>query len=204
MDPDQVRGVTQTSTVRILQTHDSAGADAPAEYERVVTNTTASTLGWDAMTFLRPLTPTRTADPLVFSYVDPEQGSGWLRLEGFAPADVQRIGELVQIEEISRVVGHDRIPKDDLTIGRAALLRTNNPWFMLPLGIVIAVMGVLVAAFPQNGADPVVSAVIGIPLVLTGVAVTVVGIIRTIWWQRARNYAIKTGQTLPPELRGGL
>jgi TM2 domain-containing membrane protein YozV len=192
------------NTIRVVQTHDASGAESPAEFEQVITNVTASTLGWDAMTFLRPLNPVRTADPLVFTYSDPTRGSGWLRLEGFAPSDATRIHELVQVDEISRAVGADPIPKDDLTLGRGALLRTNNPWFMVVLGIVLALFGFVIFGFPQGNVDRVVSTVLGVLLLIAGLAVTVVGIIRTIWWHRARAYAKSTGQALPPDLKGGL
>ncbi|MET0989048.1 MAG: hypothetical protein ABWY54_00225 [Glaciihabitans sp.] len=196
--------MTAPNTIRVVQTHDSTGAAAPAEFEQVITNVTASTLGFDAMTFLRPLNPSRTTDPLIFNYADPTRGSGWLRLEGFAPSDAARIYELVQVDEISRVVGKDPIPKDDLTLGRGALLRTNNPWFMIVLGAIIAIFGFVIWGFPQGNVDRVVSAVLGILLLLTGLAIFVVGIIRTIWWTRARAYAKQTNQTLPPDLKGGL
>lgn len=196
--------MTQPNTIRVVQTHDAAGAAAPAEFAQVITNATASTLGWDAMTFLRPLNPVRTADPLVFTYSDPARGSGWLRLEGFAPADATRIHELVQVDEISRAVGADPIPKDDLTLGRGALLRTNNPWFMILIGAVLAVFGILIFGFPQGNVDRVVSTVLGVLLLLVGLVITIVGIIRTIWWHRARGYAKQTGQVLPPDLKGGL
>lgn len=197
--------MTAPNTVRIVQTHDASGAPAPAEYLQTVYNVTASTLGFDAMTFLRPLSPTRTTDPLVFYYTDPGRGSGWLRLEGFAPEDAQRIHELVQIDEISRVVGSDPTPKDDLTVGRGALLRSNNPWAFIVLGAVIALFPAVMWVRSPPAAENVPGYLVMVAImVILGGVLLVYGIIRARWWHRARRYAKETGQTLPPDLRGGL
>lgn len=191
--------------VRIFQTHDSAGMPTPAEFVQTVHNVTASTLGWDAMGFLRQMNPTRTTDPLVFYYSDPARGSGWFRLEGFRPQDAQRIYELVQIEEISRVVGKDPTPKDDLTVGRGALLRSNNPWAFIVLGIVLALFPVFMWVRSPPGPEnvPGYLVMVVIMLILGGV-VLVYGTVRARWWHKARKYAKDTGQTLPPDLRGGM
>lgn len=197
--------MSAANIVRIVQTHDASGAPAQQEFVQVVHNVTLSTLGWDAMSFLRALNPTRTTDPLVFLYNDPARGSGWLRLEGFRPADATRIYELVQIDEISRVVGTDPMPKDDLSVGRGALLRSNNPWAFIVLGVVLMLFpAVMWMRSPPSAENVPGYLVMVVLLVLGGAAVLVYGTLRARWWHRARQYAKATGQTLPTELKGGL
>ena len=194
-----------TNTIRIVQTHDAAGAPAPAEFAQIMHNASVNTMGWDVMQFLKPLTPVRTTDPLVYLYTDPARGSGWLRLEGFRPADAARVQELVQLDEVSRAIGEDPIPKDDLAVGRGALLRSNNPWAFIVLGAVVllfpGVMWLRSPPAPENVPGYLVMAGV---LVVLGAGVLVVGILRARWWHRARRHVKSTGQTMPTDLRGGM
>jgi len=198
--------LAEPNTVRIVQTHDTHGAEAPAEFERQITNKSWNTLGFVAMTFLRTLNPVRTTDPLVFLYTDPAHGSGWFRLEGFRPEDAQRISGLVQVEEISRVIGYDPVPKDDLTSSaRAVVPRSSNPWFALILGAVVTVLGsaIFMDGFGSAGVD-MLYLIMGALLAVAGIGLLVAHIIRAVWWHRARAYAKATGQKLPPDLSAGL
>lgn len=190
--------MTQPETIRVIQTHNAAGEPAPGETILPYKNT-ASTTGWNVVAAIKSLHPTRTTDPTVFTYSNPTTGSGTIRLEGFKASDVTRANQLVQIEEVSRVVGHDPIPKDDLTVGRAALLRSASPWPKIILGVVVIALGLFGLLDPRG--DPIaVSMGFGALFIVMGLILTITSILSLIWRTKARAYLKQKGEELPPDL----
>jgi len=193
----------QLPSILILQTHNAAGQPAPARFEQVVDQRSINTLGSDAMDFLRPLNPRQTAVPGVFTYVDPLRGSGELRLQRFSPVDAQRVQELVRMSEISAAVGQEPFKPADIAVGRALVVRTNNPWVLIGFGAVLLVFGVVLLALAGGaGANSVAYAIMGALLALVAVALIIVGLVRAPWWHRARDHARQNGGELPPDIKG--
>lgn len=193
----------EPNTVRIFQTHNAAGAAETAEYVQVIHHRTANTLGSDAMVFLRGMNPTQTEHRGVFLYNDPVRGSGWLRLERFASWDADRIQELVRMEEIARVVGQEPLRPADLSFGNALVLRTNNPWVMFTIAAVTVLCGVgIFSAIPRVASGGTALVIMGILLILVGIAAAVTAAIRLPWWRRARQHARDQGGKMPSDLTG--
>jgi hypothetical protein len=194
------------NTVRILQTHNAAGAPAPAEYVRVIHHNSINTLGSDAMEFLAPLNPTQTEHPGVFHYNDPAHGSGWLRLEEFPTSDASRIQELVRMAEINRAVGKEPFGTPDLAIGNALVMRTNNPWIMFTIAAVSTLCGLAALTtpfrFPLGTGETIAIVVMSVLLIGLGVLLAVRSAIQLRWWRKARAVARAQGGPMPSDLTG--
>ena len=193
------------NTIRLFQTHDAAGRPAPAEFTQVITHRSVNTLGSDAMLFLAPLHPRRTAHAGVFTYTDPQRGSGWLRLEEFGRGDADRIQELVHMEEIVAVVGPEPRRNTDLRYGNALVLRTHNPWVMYGMGVVslLCALGMISATLRGFSVGETTALVVmGGIFILLSLAFFVRASIRLPWWTRARRYAREHGGVLPADIKG--
>jgi len=190
--------------VRMHQTHDASGAPAPAEFLEILpTNAVTETVGSSAMRFLATLNPRRADRENTFFYSDPARGSGWLQIEGFRPSDADRVYQLVRMEEIVRVVGPEPRKNPDYLLGNAFILRSNNPWIMIALGVVI--FGLSLYGLSYISVYPHLAWLyIGLAAVLMGLAITiwvVLGRQRVGWWHRARRSVRETGETMPDDLR---
>jgi hypothetical protein len=196
----------ERNTVRIFQTHNAAGAPAPAEYVRVIHHNSVITLGSEAMEFLAPLNPTQTEHPGVFRYTDPANGSGSLRLEEFATSDAARIQELVRMEEINRVVGTEPFRPADLAVGNALVLRTNNPWIMFTFAAVSIGCGCAALTtpfrFPLGTGETTAIVLMSVLLMGLGIVLAVRSTIQLRWWRRARQLARAQGGPMPTDLTG--
>jgi hypothetical protein len=196
----------ERNTVRILQTHDAAGAPAPAEYVRVIHHNSINTLASDAMEFLAPLNPTQTEHRGFFRYTDPKNGSGRFRLEHFARSDAARIQELVRLEEISRVVGKQPFRAADVAFGRSMTLRSNNPWVMFPVATLSVFFGcvllVMIVVAGANTVETVMLVIVGVALIGAGVFLAVQNVARLRWWRKARRYVRTQGGPMPSDLTG--
>ncbi|MET0990199.1 MAG: hypothetical protein ABWY54_06100 [Glaciihabitans sp.] len=191
------------NTIRLSQELDAAGRPAPAEFFYQVHHTTANTLGSDAMIFLAPLNPRETATPGVFTYTDPQRGSGTARLEGFSLIDAQRIQELVRMQAIEAAVGPEPLKNPDLELGNALVLRSNNPWFFLVFGLIVLGFAIwLLSAAAGVGDKGAVYTTMGIILGAGSIVLFVIAAIRAPWWRKARAEARKDGGPLPPDLTG--
>lgn len=191
------------ASILILQTHDAEGRVAPARFEQVVERLSVTTLGSDAMDFIRPLNPRQTSVAGVFDYLDPSRGSGELRLHAFPAADAERVQDLVRMHEISQAVGREPFAPADLAVGRAIVLRTRNPWVLFGFGVVMMIFGILFFALAGGvGANGPVYVIMGVLMTLVALALIAVGLVRAPWWHRARDFARQNGGDLPPDIRG--
>jgi hypothetical protein len=193
-------------TVRIFQTHDASGVPAQAVYVEVISDRSLTTLASDTVKFLAQLNVTQTEHVGVFRYNDPARGSGWLRLERFRTPDIQRVQELVRMEEITRVIGRQPMRPADSRYGRSMVLPTKNPWAMLAYSVFGFLAGIAVftggLAAASNLAELIAIGVMGFILLLVSIALAVIGVIRIRWWQRARAYVRQQGTPMPPDLTG--
>ena len=156
------------------------------------------------MRFLAPLNPSRTDREFAYYYSDPARGSGWLELEGFTPGDAERVQELVRMEEIVRVIGPEPRKNADLAVGRALLLRANNPWVIIAYATVIIGVGLWVLAGtvlnPSNLAAAGVGLFFAIAFIVLGGILVFLTQRRVGWWHRARAEARRGGESMPPDL----
>lgn len=191
--------------VRMHQTHDASGAPASAEYlEHLPPAPLPITVGSTAMRFLSALNPSRSDREFVYFYTDPTRGSGWLELEGFRPGDADRVQELVRMEEIVRVVGAEPRKNADLAVGRALVLRANNPWVIITYATLIIGLGVwLLATSVLNPTSPAAAGVglfFAIAFIILGGVLAFLTQKRVGWWHRARAEARRGGEKMPPDL----
>ena len=111
--------------------------------------------------------------------------------------------QLVRMEEIVRVVGPEPRKNPDYLLGNAFILRSNNPWIMIALGVVI--FGLSLYGLSYISVYPHLAWLyIGLAAVLMGLAITiwvVLGRQRVGWWHRARRSVRETGETMPDDLR---
>jgi hypothetical protein len=153
------------------------------------------------MVFLGPLNVSRSDRPHTYFYSDPARGSGWLEIEGFRPGDADRVHQLVRMEEIVRVVGAEPRKNHDYAFGNALILRANNPWIMIGVGLAIIGFGVwILANLSLSPAVAGVAAFFAILFIILGGILIFLTRKRVGWWHRARAEVRRTGEPLPSDL----
>jgi hypothetical protein len=206
LSPEPEAVEPERNTVRIYQTHNASGSPAQAQFVEVISNASLTTLASDTVKFLSPLNVTQTEHVGVFTYSDPARGSGWLRLERFRTPDIDRVQDLVRMEEITRVIGRQPLRPADSRYGRSMVLPTKNPWAMLVYSVFGFIAGIAVfgggLAAASNFAELIAIVVMGFILILVSIALAVIAVIRVRWWERARAYVRQQGIPMPPDLTG--
>lgn len=194
-----------TTTVRVFQTHDAAGREAPAEFAEhfPFRNTHASEK--DVWGFIAPLQPRSTSTSGVYAYVDPGTGSGWLRVEGYAVI-VGRMDELVRLSEINAAIGRPE-PFGSVHPGSGgpAVFASRNPFVQFVAGLLLLAAAVIgFVSFSKLASSPpalqVVIMVLLVVLALGSAALVFVGARRMRWWLAARAQAKRDGGSLPSDL----
>ena len=186
--------------VRLHQTHDAAGAPAPAEFlEYLPPAPLLVKRGTAAMSFLAPLNPSRTDREFAYFYSDPARGSGWLELEGFGYTNSKRVQENVWMEEIERAVGKQPRRNADTPVPHAFIPRYNNPWIFVAMGAMPFALGAW--TLPRLGEQPATAVLAGVVvglLMLLGGTLAFVNLRKRVpWWHRARRYARENGAMHP-------
>ena len=190
--------------IRVIQTHDGSGQPAAAESVIAIEPRAGEALSATIRDALRPWTPSTTADPGVYTYAF-EQGSGWLRLEGVALIDTNRVDDLVRLLETERVVGTDPMPGTELGALSPLVIHQRNPVTQIVFGAVGVTVGIVAAVQPlflaADGTVAIVLVLMGAILAALGTAVIIVGSRRLRWWRNARAEALTSGKPLPDDLK---
>jgi hypothetical protein len=186
--------------VRIHQTHDASGTPAAAEFlEYLPAAPLLIKRGTAAMSFLRPMNPSRSDREFTYFYTDPARGSGWLELEGFGSQDAKRVQENVWMEEIERKVGQQPRRNADTHIPHALAPRFNNPWMFVAMGAMPFVLGAYI--LPRLNEQPATAVLAGVivgVLMILGAVLAFVNLRKRVpWWHRARRYAREHGPMHP-------
>lgn len=147
--------------------------------------------------FLMKAGAKRTDTFSVFSYAEPERSSGFMRLEGFSPEDLQRIDDYFRIEEIGHELGYTKPPAQALDYLGRDVMRSPVPFIVLPALMIpplVVLFALSVAGFlPQLGGIWTVPVCV-VPLLLL---MLVLGARRLLWWTRARAYVQSRGERMP-------
>jgi len=195
----------------IHQTHDAAGAPAPAEYVRGFPDTTLSRITMQPVfQFLAPLNVLPTGHPGHFSYTDPAVGRGTMHAVGFDHSAGRGIENYVLMREIDAAIGMSEPTRwDGNQAGFGSVRPFKNPWVSSAgaVAIILASIGFLLFSVLLEILDPVRSDVV---LVLSVVfAVLFCGLAtllliqhvpRIRWWRHARAYLRSTGRPIPDDL----
>lgn len=195
--------------LRIVQERDAVGVPAPMVFAEVVQRGNALGTWPDAvMRVLCAVSPSRTGRPGIYAYADPARGSGLLYVERASAFQLMRIDELVQMEEIERVVGKDPTRYED-TPGYLIpfVINLRNPYLQMALGALFLIPAAMMLLVPVPVLAPAVDLFtkIGIPVlgIVSGVLAVLVflrGKRRRRWWHAARVEARRDGGRVPQAL----
>ena len=192
----------------IHQTHDAAGAPAPAEYRRDFPARLLPVR--ELYGFLATLNPRPTSEPGLFLYADAGVGSGTVHAVGFGYSDARSIQGYAVMREIDAAIGIAQPPRWD---GSPAVLAHRrlyrNPWIMagITLAFGLAFLGILIfcVARLSLGFGPYIAtdlAAAAFSLLFIALAVIAMRqfVRRIRWWSPARAHALSTGRPVPPDL----
>lgn len=198
----------KTATIEFHQTHNSKG-----ELVNVVTQRQVTEQGWNeiaesVLDSIKPLDVKETDQPGVFTYVDPNTGSGTITLRDFYKSDIALVTDLVRLVAISKSLGaHDPNRHPETTGFNMTMLRTTNPFVQLLLGSVVTILGggtLVVVLSDFDGPVLAFGALILLGLLLVGLGIYVlvwIGLRRLPWWLRARAEARRLNIPLPRQLK---
>ncbi|GAA2829683.1 hypothetical protein FB468_2737 [Leucobacter komagatae] len=194
--------------IRVFRNTDKYGNHAPEErVEPVfVSGKKLQSVTGQAAKALVAYSPSLTDTLGVYSFDDPERGSGWLRLEGVGKLALSRIHDLVRLSEIERAIGEkDPIPGAELGIAAPMAFHNRSPYVHFATGLAVLCLGVW---FGSLAISPEASRM-DLTLFMGCATVIVLGmgcwaiymsIRRFGWWTRARRYALSDGGPLPEDL----
>ncbi|AYF96911.1 hypothetical protein [Protaetiibacter intestinalis] len=189
-------------SVRIVQTHDALGRVAPAEFLQPLADTVS--LEVSVAEFLAPLDPRPTDRPGVYTYRDPQRGSGWLELVGFSPGALERAADALLMERVEAEVGEmTPFRNEDMHLPRGGF-GSRNPWLMLVFGAVVAGVGVWTIVVGLTRVElpfTIVVPVLGVLLIAAATWLFLHGARRVRWWHAARATARRLEGRLPDRLQ---
>lgn len=159
--------------------------------------------------WMRPLSPSRTAETGVYTFNSYEQGSGRIFVDIRGPISRERLNDQVHVMEIERILGQvqpARLP--DAPIWQYAIrIHLRNPYLQLLYGLLIIgggcipLYGILVVR-DMNAVSSVLFVIVGAILVGAGAYLWVFrGLRRFRWWHRARAVVKRSGEKMPEDLQ---
>lgn len=200
-------------SILIRQELAADGSAEVAEYRRLVEDTLILPVRSVAIDILVRLNAVRSGAPGEYSYRDAARGSGTLRLEGFEPADLERIDDYFRVEELSRRAGYRHAPRQFVDVKNYPNLAPSgrNPVLMIVVGAALTVIFCVMAAAAwwgpwraTPGQDfawlPSVALLVGAAL---GVVIIIQHSRRLRWWLRMRAFVRASGEPMPRGLRVG-
>jgi hypothetical protein len=196
---------TDSYAIRFTQTHDVSGDTVVGEWVTTIERRMVSTLAAQTLEILAPYAPTRTEEPGVYAFTDPDRGRGLARLENFSRDDVAGIGDLVLMEEVTRVLGEpDPFRNTGHGILNAFFLRSNNPVTAIVLGLAAASVGVYTfgSGFRFESPVSVTCWIVGGLIAILGAVFVAMSARRMRWWLRARKTAMRLAGRIPDHLKG--
>lgn len=113
-------------SVRIVQTHDAHGRPSPATYVQPLATSTSTELA--VAELLAPLDPRPTDRPDVYTYRDPQRGSGRRELVGFTRGDLERAADALLMERVEAEVGELAPFRNEDVHRLPAVYGSMNPW----------------------------------------------------------------------------
>jgi hypothetical protein len=147
--------------------------------------------------FLMKASASRSPNRGVFAYAEDGRSSGYMRLEGYTAAELQRVDDWFRVEEIGHALGYAKPPKQPLDrLGRSAV---HTPVLPIVYGSVFIVVLLVVLVLSLAGLLPQlggiwIAALCLLPLM---VLLVVLGAVRLRWWVRAREYVRSRGERMP-------
>lgn len=197
--------MTDAYAIRFTQTHDVSGETVAGEWVTTIERRMVRTLAAQTLEILAPYAPTRTEELGVYAFTDPDRGRGIARLENFSPDELEGIGDLVLMEEVTRVLGEpEPFRNSGHGILNAFILRSNNPVIAIVLGLAVGAVGIYVigsgARFEPPGS--VICWIVGALITVLGAVFVAMSARRMRWWLRARKTAMRLAGRIPDHLKG--
>jgi len=149
------------------------------------------------ITFLMRAGAKRSESFSVFSYAEHCRSSGFMRLEGFSPEDLQRIDDYFRVEEIGHELGYPKPPAQALDyLGRSVM---RNPVPFVVLGAVMIPPLVILFVLSMAGLLPQLGGIWVLPVCVIPLCVLMIAlqVRRLRWWVRARALVRARGERMP-------
>jgi len=194
--------MTALPSVRIVQTHDATGREAPTEFVQPLPDAPSVEMAVAAL--LAPLDPHPTDRVGVYSYRDAARGSGWFELLGFSPGALRRAADALLMVRVEHELGGGMAPfrNEDVHVPRGTSA-SQNPWLRIVfgaacigLGVWVVLTGVSTSELPLR----IACWVMGPLLVATSAWFLASGVRRVRWWHAARAAARRLAGRVPERL----
>lgn len=193
-------------SIRFFQQRDATGAESVSEF---VAPALGQLLVPDTTAIARQIAgyqPRLTDHAGAYWYRDGTGASGWLRVEGLHPRDIDKIHELMIVEDISAAIGIPEPWRMDPEMFTSVRLRTGNPWMFLGSAVVIlgfAIAMMLSAIFRANNLALLITLIFfSAAFVVLGVLLIRRAVQRLPWWNAARAEVRRRGIPMPDKLHG--
>ena len=195
-------------TIRVHQTHDTAGNPTPAEFVQAVSNTGTQSGLAAVWAFIEPLQPTPTSEfqSGMYHYHDPQRGYGWIQIEDVGMFSRDRLDQLVRLSQIERAIGQkDPVGGKQYAPAFPVSLTMSNPYGQITLGVIFLGMLLFFGQKVVTAEPPlpfvIVMILFGIILLAVSGYMLWAGFKRHSWWRKAREAALADGGPMPEDLK---